>query len=360
MDVTLFSLCDKESQTVESGIKYIFDCVKNFFSNCVGFSEFTSQKRMLLAISQSLRAADIVIVAVQGNMYNSTKRLLCSALDIKLEKNARIAAKLDAYLQAGKMKKGAFDGNCSFPAGCEILPTNSYINCGFAITSGGQHIIYLPVESPRADEVVFGSMYDYFATLVDSYISDDAMRARHTEIIDRTMQGLAKNQIKVAFANVNGTDFIRSHVTSIKNFNSGFIFENEYNICDKNVVKKFSAEVSQQVRVNNHAFLGALITDAYKDKKGNTYSVIAIAEESGTRCIKVYAENNETEQELLAICVDKLMLLLYDYLEKNTKSDNAFIDTPEINSTRKIAAIITGGAVALSSLIGLVIAFIMK
>ena len=115
MDVKLFSLCDTESPTVESGIKCIFDCVKNFFSGCVSFSEFTSQKRMLLAISQSLLAADIVIVAVQGNMYNSTKRLLCSALDIKLEKNARLSAKLGVYLQSGKMKKGAFEGNISFP-----------------------------------------------------------------------------------------------------------------------------------------------------------------------------------------------------------------------------------------------------
>ena len=68
MDIKLFSLCNQEAPEAEEGKKAILDCVKCFFPECGGFSHFTSQKRMLVAISQSLLAADIVLVAVQSTM----------------------------------------------------------------------------------------------------------------------------------------------------------------------------------------------------------------------------------------------------------------------------------------------------
>ena len=65
MDIKLFSLCNQDSQEAEKGKEYILGCVKDYFPECGDFNEFTSQKRMLVAISQSLLAADIVLVAVQ-------------------------------------------------------------------------------------------------------------------------------------------------------------------------------------------------------------------------------------------------------------------------------------------------------
>ena len=96
MDVKLFSLCKQDLPEAQTGKAMILECVKSFFPECEDFTAFASQKRMLLAVSQSLRAADVVIVAVQGNMYNATKRRLTAALDMKTAKKAAEAAKTAA------------------------------------------------------------------------------------------------------------------------------------------------------------------------------------------------------------------------------------------------------------------------
>ena len=96
MDIKLFSLCNQDSQEAEKGKEFILKCVKDFFPECNGFAEFTSQKRMLVAISQSLLAADIVLVAVQSAMYNATKRMLCAALDTKTAENGEVSAVLSS------------------------------------------------------------------------------------------------------------------------------------------------------------------------------------------------------------------------------------------------------------------------
>ena len=108
MDIKLFSLCNQDSQEAEKGKEFILKCVKDFFPECNGFAEFTSQKRMLVAISQSLLAADIVLVAVQSAMYNATKRMLCAALDTKTAENGEVSAVLSSRPDAKKMKQNFF------------------------------------------------------------------------------------------------------------------------------------------------------------------------------------------------------------------------------------------------------------
>ena len=51
MDIKLFSLCNQDSQEAENGKQKILSCVKDFFPECNGFFDFTSQKRMLVATS---------------------------------------------------------------------------------------------------------------------------------------------------------------------------------------------------------------------------------------------------------------------------------------------------------------------
>ena len=158
MDIKLFSLCNQASAEAEDGQNHILQCVKDFFPECNGFSEFTSQKRMLVAISQSLLAADIVLVAVKSTMYNTTKKLLCAALDMKPVTNGEVASALKNRLDSKKIKENVYNANISYPESATILPTDDYINCGFALTSGGQHIIYMPVEDVKAQEIVLSSL----------------------------------------------------------------------------------------------------------------------------------------------------------------------------------------------------------
>ncbi len=354
MDVKLFSLCKQEVAESEAGKKCIFQCVKSFFPDCEGFAAFTSQKRMLLAISQSLRAADIVVVAVQSNMYNATKRLLSAALDLKSKKYSEVVAELNPLLEQGKIKQTTFDANIRFPVGAEILPTDSKLNCGFALTSGGQHIIYLPIEAPKAQEVVLGSLYDYFAEISDDEMTEKSFDVRHSAIIKRTADKLNSEYVKVAVAGSQAVKIIEYYSPTAEK--SCFIFDENTSFSPyDHLINKTRA-----LRDDFHSQLSVLVSDISRDENSERFIDAAIADESGTSTLRMTAEKDETDEAFIANCIDKIMLLLYDYQSLSNCVNEADITTKSDKALRRNLFKITSGAIGATAIISIIIALVMK
>ncbi len=356
MDVKLFSLCKQEVPESEAGKKCIFECVKSFFPDCQAFSAFTSQKRMLLAISQSLRAADIVIVAVQNNMYNATKRLLSAALDLKTAKSRAIETELTPLLAEGKIKQSTFDANIRFPVGAEILPTSNNLNSGFALSSGGQHIIYLPIEAPGAEDVVLGSLYDYLATIRDDERAQSAFELRHSSILSRTAKKLDEDSVKVAFSGKSILEHIKKYSQGI-NTKASFIFEevNEHSASTNVSLKTKVAKLCD----TNHSQIGVVVSDI-GEKGDESFIKAAILADNGMNAITFYAEKNESDEDLISNCIDKIMLMLYNYESLSDCIDEADKVTKSDKALRRRLFSLTAGAIGLTAIISLIIALILQ
>lgn len=353
MDIKLFSLCKQEVSESENGKRCIYECVSNFFDDCERFAAFSSQRRMLLAVSQSLLAADVVIIAVQSNMYHATKKMLCTALDIKLEQSIPISEKLIPKLEKGTINRNTYEANVMFPKDAEIFPTDNGINCGFAITSGGQHIIYMPIENPKAEEVVFGSLYDYIAELSEDGVTDSAMEFRHREIIERTAGKFNDNMVKVAFGSENYKDFIKSRISGHK-LNAGFVTDDETGEPYDEDVNAFYIDTARMLREKHFAQYGVFFSDIISDENEGRYITAVIADESGTDTVRIYAEDGEADDELFGAAVDKIMLMLYDYNELVNASDESIISDVADRKLRNSIAKLIAAVVGASAIIGLI------
>lgn len=354
MDVKLFSLCKQESEEAQAGMGHILKCVKTFFPDCGDFNNFTSQKRMLLAVSQSLQAADIVVIAIQSNMYNATKRLLANAVDLKIAKNRAVASGLSDALEAGKIKQNIFDSNIRFPHGAVIMPTDDYINCGFVLSAGGQHIIYLPLEAPRADEVVYGSMFDLMCEIYEEN-SEEAFGKRHGFIISRTANKLNKDSVTVAFAGNEAVECIRqlSYGISVKDsFSFADTYVNEYSSASEIV------DSARKLKNESKAYLGVVFSPVKTDENNARHISVAIADENGTSTFNFFAEENEDDDALLLNCIDKTMLMLYSHEKLTDNSDPADIETKSDKTLRtalfKVASIAIGASAVVSILVALI------
>ena len=353
MEIKLFSLCDSESASAQAGKKCIYNCVRSFFRSCSDFIDFSSQKRMLVAISQSLNAADIVIVAVQGNMYNATKRMLLSALGVETEQNEKVVKALTGR----KMKEANFAANTSFPVSSELLPTSSYVHCGFAITSGGQHIIYLPIDAPKAHEVVFGSLFDYLANVADAENVAVAMDYRHKAILARTVKKLNHDSTKIAFANTRPAEYIKSNIVNKEKFDSCIVIDDSVSSESSNGTPD---SIARHIMEKQKADLGIMFSDVCTDDNDERFVCIAIANSAGTKLIKVYAEEGETNDEFIAVCADKLLMTLYNY-DVNTGSQQAqLLKSPKTKAKQKKLALTISIPVAVSAFAAAVIALILK
>ncbi len=353
MDVKLFSLCKQEIPEVESGKKAILECVKSFFPECEGFAAFASQKRMLLAVSQSLRAADVVIVAVQSNMYNATKKLLTAALDMKTARNAEVAGELRPLLEKGKIKQNIFDANIRFPHGAKIMPTESYLHCGFSLTAGGQHIIYLPIESPRADEVVLGALYDFLAEICEEDCSA-ALESRHRLLIAKVADKLKESSLKIAFSG----EKITKHIAEYSCEKSCFVCDES----DKSYSYLTNDEiisVARSLREDSYADLGVVFSDIIEDNNTERCVMVAIADETGTSTMKIYEEKDESYDSFVSACTDKVMMTLLSF-EKLSATDEEELATKKDKKLRGNLFKITSGVVGASAIISLIIALIMK
>ena len=362
MDIKLFSLCNQDSQEAEAGKKVISNCVNSFFPESKGFSEFTSQKRMLVAISQSLLAADIVLVAVQSTMYNTTKRLLSAALDMKSVTYSEVASAIQNKLDQKKIKQTTYNANISFPMGATLFPTDDYINCGFAITSGGQHIIFMPVEDEKAQQVVFGSLYDYFAELCEPYVVSNAIKERHIALINRTIKKLADDSVKVAVVGNDSSDYLVSFLS--KKASSVFTVDMNYELPDNKDLKESSISAARTVRDNNHADLGVYISEPYVNPiDGKNYCVyITVANSEGTAVYLIESDGNEKSKDILKVAVDKLLMLIYNY-EKlgNINSEEETAAEKKADSNLKgILGIVASATVLLASIAGFITALFMR
>ena len=360
MDIKLFSLCKQEVPESEKGKQCILDCVQSFFPEAEDFTAFSSQKRMLLAISQSLRAADVVVIAVQNNMYNATKRLLSAALGIKLENNKEITEKLSSRLFDGKIKQTTYDANIKFPNGAEIFPTDNGLNNGFALTAGGQHLIYLPIEAPRAEETVYGSLYDYFKELCDDYVNDAAFEQRHIAIIERTLEKFSENSFKLSVYSDTMQEFISSRILN-KKLKSSISFDTEIPEKECKDLNDLYIYKARYIRDKHHAQYGVAISKPFRDDESEeTFILAAIADESGTNTVKIFAEDNENAKTLYAAAVDKIMLMLYDYSEYMNISENDSIPSEDDKLLRHAVTKIAATAIGASAIIGFILSIMLK
>lgn len=357
MDIKLFSLCKQEVPESEKGKKCILDCVKGFFPEVEGFTAFTSQKRMLLAAVQSLQAADIVIIAVQRNMYHTTKRQLCDSLNIELEENETVIDMLSDKVASGKIKQTTFDTNIMIPERAEILPTDSGINNGFTLTEGGQHIIYLPIEAPRAEEVVYGSLYDYLDSIGESSTSEEAMEIRHSAIIERILEKFGENSRKVAVCSDFMQDFITSHIEEQKSV----IFDNDIPEKESSDLKEYYINKARYIRDEHNAQYGiAFSKPVVCEGTEEKCILVAIADDIGANTVKVFAEEGEDDKKLFTSAVDKTLLMLYDYQEFVNSAENDSMPSEEDKLLRKAILKITACGIGASAVIGLITALMIK
>lgn len=358
MDIKLFSLCKQEVPESEKGKRCIYTCVKSLFPESEGFNAYSSQKRMLLAISQSLRAADIVVVAVQNSLYHATKKLLCGALDIELEDNDAVAEKLIGRLGSGEINQATFDANIMFPTDAEIMPTDSGLNSGFAITSGGQHIVYLPIDAPWTEETVYGSLYDYLAPLSDIDVAN-AFKMRHKGIVERTLDKFSEQAIKAAVYSDLRSDYIISYVDENKLKNT-LVFDSQFPERENQELDDYCVYTARDLKDRHNANYGIVFSKPCVDEAGESFIAVAVADENGTNVIRIYAEHNESDEDLFAVAVDKIMLMLYNYNEViNIGTDETSLSEAD-KRMKKAAVILTAVTVGASAIIGVICSLLIN
>lgn len=356
LEVKVFSLYVDETEKIRNGLEVIEECISCFFHESSKAEHYTSQKRMILAVSQSLRAADVVVVAVSSDMYNTTKKLLCSQLGLVIETNSDCAGLLAHSLENGTLKQSTFINETGFPEDAVLLQTGDARNCGFAVTRESQTLIYVPVESPRAHQVVLGSLYDFLSTVTDEDYSG-AFEKRSERLFSRTVDNLEKNCIKIVFRISDDNGYFIKY----GNVSSGtdcIVLDNDDALSETDDCSGIN--ISRSIKDRHFAHYGVYVKSVESDESGERFVYAAVADEEGTDTFKFYAEDEESDEDLYESAMNRLMIMLYDYNYFADITFSSLNDSGEDKKIRNFTFTAVGSGLILSFVLSVIVAIILK
>lgn len=300
MNIKLFSLAKGNPAAFAESKKLISDCANAFTQEAAKFNNFASPKRMFLAVSQALRSADCVVIAVQNQSYNSIKKMLFNALEIRTQQVEEIYINLLPLFEKGRITNTALVNNSIFPIKAQVFPTDNLLSCGFSITSGSQSIIMLPLDSVKTSEVVFGSLYSYLATLSGFEETEDLKKLIRLRLTERLFSAVSKSKATLAFAAVNGVNLIEECTKMIDTENKAFRFVYDMESrASSQPVKDYIAACAQKTRIEAKSDYAVAVSSAFSGNDDSIFIYCAVADKNETTVTKVFAAEDETARELV-------------------------------------------------------------
>lgn len=303
MNINLFSLVKGDGTSFAPYKKLISDCANVFTPTPAKFTNFASPKRMFLAVSQALRSADCVIIAVQSQSYNSIKKLLCSALELETRQNEEIYVNLLSLHENGKISNSSLVNNSLFPVGADIFATDDMLCCGYALTSGGQSIVVVPLDSIKTSEVVFGSLYEFLAEKTGVEVTKgDFDKLKCLRLTERLFTSLSKTKSTLSLACVNGSDIFEECAKAIDK--NGVVFRFKNNIeprIGSQAVKEYLASCAQKMRIETKTDYAVVLSSAFSSNEGDVFIYCATADNRETNITKVFAQNDEDAADLIPV-----------------------------------------------------------
>lgn len=361
MEIKLFSLTKKEPNLFADAKKTVTECSCSFLGETEKFKNYSSPKRMLLAVSQALRSADVVIIAVQSSNYNSAKKMICSALGIELVQNEDIYSALLPIKESGKMTQSALINNSMFPKDADIFATGDFKCCGFSITSGAQSIIILPLDSIKTPEIVFGSLYNYLGEIAGVKDKKEIARLKRYRLAQRAYLSLKKSGEKFSFAPLGGKSLIDENIRLIDK-------ENEFMSLGEapearqasQSVKEYIAAAAQAERERSGCDYAGVVSSAFASNTDNSVFIFyAIADKEHTHTVKLYANEDESPKELTEYAIERMFESAGDaVITKLNEQESAKPTKADRNLRQKISAITAiavGGSAAICAILALIL-----
>lgn len=310
MDIKLFSLTKGENAAFAGSKKIISDCANSFTPEEESFKNFSSPKRMLLAVSQALRSADAVIITVQISAYNSVKKMICSAFKVECEQNSEVYNLLEPLYEKKAITKTALENNSLFPKGADIFAVSDYKCCGFSITAGAQSIIVLPLDSMKTGEVVFGSLYDFLAEKTGIENSEELSKLKRARLALRLVTVLKKDKARLAFAALSGVQLVEESIALVdKEHSFMFMAEKPENRQTTQTVQEYIVSAAQKTRQSSKADFACAVSSAFaSNTDDSSFIYFAIADSNETFVKKIFARKGENPKNLYRAAVEGAFL----------------------------------------------------
>ncbi|HZJ75244.1 MAG TPA: hypothetical protein VFD25_01520, partial [Clostridia bacterium] len=332
------------------------ETVLNFLSpdGEISFDDYFDMESLFGAIEDALSSTDLLVIAAPLPLYNDLKATLINAFDMKTEQNLAIKFALGSTLS----EDDAILAHCTVPLSSEILLTADGLYSGFYVESHGQYIMLLPLDKGRLTFLFERSSFPFLeqSPTYENIEQAEPENAEDVRIKDKYIDEafslirlLRENSHKVALPSNPPSEYLKSMLSNSDEYTEHFKFTPH--IEDKGNKKsgEYAAQIAKISRELAAADIGASISDIYNEPDSEegkeTFIFICVADERKAIVRKLFANPDESDDELLKEAAFELLLLIKkissDLLAiKEALFDNDTVNVPTDDHNNDFGAIV--------------------
>ncbi len=323
------------------------------------FESFSEPTALFAEISAALNSSDAVLLGIESELYLKFKPVLIKAFSFTPAYSEKIDNKIGSRITDPKLRKA----HSLVPNECAELLSEDGLFSGFYVKAQEQYIVVFPLLEDVSLNMLSESDLPFFkakakkvdipediATTVDTSTNAGALVAK-----------LVKNDIKLAVPSTPASKFLKSQIKECSNYENTIFFTpfvNDEGISDP---KEYAAQLAKGAMDLRGAELGATISNIFREKKGdaitNYYSFISVASADKIVVKKLFANADESIDNLIAEATSELYLLIDKYVdevifkktateEEKAKYEQALIEAEYQADSRPSASIGKKGTIA--------------
>ena len=312
--ISLVSLIKEQSVFIQHAQHTIAGSVDSVCPQAARFEAFTDAKEMLQALSASFSRSKVVTVCADTSRFLYLKKVLFQALSLESEVSGAVTAVIRSF--GDDIAPETADAHALVPKGASVFISDDGLFSGFAVQSGKQHLIVLPLDLERLDSIIDNGFTAYLKTTLSAAEMPAALPA-DTDKTAAIAARLIAQGFCAAVAATKSAELIKIKIMPLSGWENAFKFVD----CDEDkkemTQKEYIANLALQARDGTGCSVGASISNVFTDQKeeNSLFVLVTVADSLRARVAKVYAQPGETPRQLAMAAVDTLVGMLGEYAE---------------------------------------------
>ena len=305
------------------------DAFQQLGAQVTPFRVLDDTKSFFSGMNEMFRSADVIVAAADEGAFLENKWNMLKALGAKSEICPAVISVIRQEVSAPDTSAKA---HALMPKDAAVFMTSDGLYSGFAMCSGKQTLLYLPLESTRMQEVVDNGVTPYFVQRAEAEKPQQAAAEPvqqepekpqfdipdNNERFAETADLLSARDLTVAFASTETNVYIQNGVRSNPTFGAAFIpAAAKDDPSSRASVTERIACLADAARQEIGTTLGAAISNIYSVGMGSKemFLNVALTDGENANVRKITAQPGMSTGDLVAIATDTLYTMLQDYAE---------------------------------------------
>ncbi len=317
MNVSFIALNTSGAETVQSAA----DRIRSSFAE-LGRCDFrlcSSMAQVSSALSDAFPNSDVVAVGVEPSVYCKAKVAILRAMHVHTKLNDEVKARIgeNSSLDAQQLSL-----HCVMPESADVFLSDDGLFSGFAINSGKQFFVMLPLDKLRLD-VQLECVAAYFNEPTKEQEDEPTAQpevAPKLSCAEKAVALLKNCGKKVYFANTPSCEMVKD-ICGEETVKDVFVFTDYTAERGEEAPRSYIADLARYAIPDSEDAFGASVSNVYtgnsQDSNERKYNIyVAVADKNASRVLRFASQPGETPDDLISASIEFLMDMICEKCEE--------------------------------------------